>query len=166
MDMKKLWTTAAPIAILAIVGSLFAVSQCTSCQNIFKNINEMEESEFQLMEQEVYLITKIGCQAIFKAKPEIGVAVGEALTEFVPYLDTLDPDSVVFITNMVGKLTEKISDPEIATLIEIAMLQIQKYGGFQYVEQVDLGLVLSDRSVRLIQALVKGVVDAAESVVQ
>ena len=166
MDMKKFWKTSAPIAILAIVGSLFAISQCTSCQTIFKSINEMEESEFQLLEKEVYLITKLGCQEIFKAKPEVGKDVSEVLAEFIPYLDTLDPDSVVFITSMIDKLTEKISNPEIKILIEIAILQIQKYGGFQYVEQVDLGLVLSDRSVRLIQALVKGVVDAAESTAQ
>jgi aspartate/glutamate racemase len=164
MDMKKFWKTLAPIAILALVGSIFTISQCTSCQIVFTNLNEMEESEFQLLEKEVYLITKLGCQEIFKAKPELGKDIGEALAEFIPYLDTLNPDSVVFITNMIGKLTEKISSPEIKTLIDIAMLQIQKYGGFKYVEQVDLGLVLSDRSVRLIQALVRGVVDAADSV--
>lgn len=166
MDMKKFWKISAPIAILAIVGSLFAISQCTSCQTVFKNVNEMEESEFQLLEKEVYLITKLGCQEIFKAKPEVGRTVSEALAEFIPYLDTLDPDSVVFITSMIDKLTEKISNPEIKILIEIAILQIQKYGGFQYVERVDLGLVLSDRSVRLIQSLVKGVIDATESTAQ
>lgn len=160
MDMKKLWKISAPIAVLALVGCLFTVSQCTSCQTIFKSINEMEESEFQLLEKEVYLVTKLGCQEIFKAKPEIGKAVSEALAEFIPYLETLDPESVVFITSMMDQLTEKISNPEIKTLIEIAILQIQKYGGFQYVEQVDLGLVLSDRSVRLIQALIKGIIDA------
>ena len=164
MDMKKFWTISAPIAILAIVSSLFVVSQCTSCQAIFKNISEMEESEFQLLEQELYLNTKLGCQEIFKAKPEVGKDVSEALAEFIPYLDTLDPDSVVFITGMIDKLTEKISNPDIKILIEIAILQIQKYGGLQYIEQVDLGFVLSDRSVRLIQALVRGVVDAADSV--
>ncbi len=166
MDMKQIWKILSPIAILCIVGSLFAISQCTSCQTIFQNLDEMEESDFQLLEQEMYLITKLGCIEIFKAKPEVGQAISEALSAFVPYLDTLDPDSIKFISNMMGVLTEKISNPEIKILIDIAMLQIQKYGGFKYVEDIDLGLVLSDRSIQLIQALIRGILDAAESVAQ
>jgi len=124
-------------------------------------MNEMEEADFQMLEKEIYLLTKLGCQEIFKAKPEIGKMASEALAELEPYLETLSPESISFITNMVGKLTEKITDPEVQTLIELAVLQINRYGGFKYVEKVDLGIVLSERSVRLIQALVKGILDAA-----
>jgi len=165
MDMKKLWKISAPIAVLVMVAGLFTVSQCTSCQTVFTNMNEMEEGDFQILEKEIYLITKIGCQEIFKAKPEVGKMASEALAELVPYLDTLSPESVSFITNMVGKLTEKITDPEVQTLIDLAILQIEKYGGFKYVEKVDLGFVLSDRSVRLIQSMVKGILDAATNTI-
>lgn len=161
MDMKKFWKISSPIAVLLMVGAFFMVSQCTSCQTVFTNMNEMEEADFQILEQEIYLITKIGCGKIFQAKPEVAKMVSEALEELTPYLNTLSPESVSFITNMVGKLTEKITDPEVKTLIDLAVLQINKYGGFQYVEKVDLGIVLSERSVRLIQALVKGMLDAA-----
>lgn len=165
MDMKKLWKILSPIAVLVMVAGLFMASQCTSCQTVFTNMNEMEEADFQMLETEIYLITKLGCREIFKAKPEAGKMVSEALGELVPYLDTLSPESVSFITNMVGKLTEKITDPDVQVLIELAILQVNKYGGFKYVEKVDLGIVLSERSVRLIQALVKGMLDAAGNTV-
>lgn len=166
MDRKKLFKILSPIAILAMVASLFAISQCTSCQTVFNSINEMEEGDFQLVEQEIYLVTKLGCAQLFKSKSELAKTATEALAEFVPYIDTLDSESVSFISKMVEKLSAKIIDPELEALINIAFLQIKKYGGLQYVEKVDLGTVLSDRSVRLIQALVKGILDAAEEVTE
>lgn len=166
MERKTWFKILSPIAILAMVAGFFTISQCTSCQTVLKSINEMEEVDFQLVEQEIYLITKLGCAQLFKSRPEFSEVVIEALVEFVPYLDTLDSESISFISNMVGNLSDKITDPELKALIDIAFLQIKKYGGLQYVEKVDLGVVLSDRSVCLIQALVKGILDAAKGVGQ
>lgn len=160
MERKKWFQILSPIAILAMVAGLVMVSQCTSCQTIMQSITEMEEADFQLIEQEIYIITKLGCTQLFKSRPEIEEISKEALEEFVPYLDTVDPESVSFISKMVEKLSEKITDPELEALVEIAFLQIKKYGGLKYVENIELGVVLSDRSVRLIQALVKGILDA------
>jgi len=126
----------------------------TGCQAISQNLDEMSEADYKRTEREIYLITKIASRQFFEAKPELKLQVVAAVDSFGSEIG-----SYVETGEFLDKLMEKISDPEMKELVELILLEVGKYGGFQYLDAA--GEMLNARSAGLLKQVVFGMLDAA-----
>lgn len=124
------------------------------CQIISQNLDDMTDAEYQRVEREIYLITKISCREFFKLKPELKLQTAGVIDSFGSDLGAYI-DSGAFLE----KFVEKISDPEIKELVELILLEVGKYGGFKYIDTASS--MLNERSAGLLSQVVFAIYDAA-----
>lgn len=129
------------------------------CIGLQGTLNEMDNGDFLILKQEVYLITKIGFRQAFKHNPNLRNKMTEAVAHVAPYVNE-DPQKVMeLFTKFKENFLDKIQDPDMRDAVELILLEINKYGGFTYI-QTNMGNMLSVRSVMILQSAIKGIVDA------
>ena len=135
---------------------------CTLLTGVEQSLTEMDEAQFTILEKQIYLISNRGFARLFSEKPEVKESIAPLAEAVVPHLDGTDPDTVLFITNLADTILLKIEDPDVKFILELAFLEIQKYGGLRYAEGVHVDIILNMRSVKLVQAILKGLVEALD----
>lgn len=133
----------------------------SSCNILYQSIDAMDEIEFASMKQEIYLVTKIGVRKLCESRPELRSDF-LAITEKVDaYLSGGGTHIAICMTDIKAKVLDQIKDVDIKDLVSLLLLRIERYGGLQFVNDVELGHVLTERSVELLQQIFKGFGDGA-----
>lgn len=134
------------IAIMIVLPILMC-----GCQSFNQNLSEMNDTDYSRVERETYLFTKIVAREFFKSKPELKGVV-QAATEFIG-------KEAIENGEFLDELVTKIDDPEIKELVELVMLEVGKYGGYEYLDE--LSELVQSRVTGLIVQASYAVVDAA-----
>ena len=136
--------------ILATTMVVLLTLMC-SCQSFDQNLDKMSETEYGRVERETYLFTKIIVREFFKAKPEVKGVI-QAATELIG-------KEAIENGKFLDELVTKINDPEVRELVELAMLEVGKYGVYEYLD--DMSDIIQSRTTGLVVQASYAVIDAA-----
>lgn len=124
------------------------------CQTIIQSLDQMSEADFNRVEREIYLITKISCRQIFEVKSELKVQISSVINSMGSDLATQIEEGL-----FLDKLVSGINDPDIRELAELILLEVGKYGGFKYLDQASK--LLNSRSAQLLNQVAQAIIDAS-----
>lgn len=145
---------------------LLVITGCAMFAGVEQSLSEMSDVQFYSLEQQIYLISNAGFTRLFNKRPEMKETMASLIEVVSPYVDEYSPNTALIITELVDTVLLKIDDPDAKFIIQLALLEIQKYGGLNYLDTAKVGAyewrtnVLDMRSVKLVQAVFKGMIEA------
>lgn len=132
------------------------------CTLLTAKIEDMDDHQFDILKKEVYLLTKYGCKKVTQNDPTAAIKLQEYIKYIKPHIDQIDEHSQVVISEFISLFTENIKDPDLQLAVELALLEIERAGGFSFIE-TNVGQVLTPRSLGLATSLIQGLIDGCQT---
>jgi len=146
--------------ILSLALVMLTLGGCVLFGGMQQSLTQMNDAQFTALEKQIYLISNRGFARLFTERPDLKEDMASFAEIVGPYLDEADSDAAFFITDVLDSVLLKISDPDVKFILELALLEIQKYGGLSYIDDAEVEAILNMRSMKLVQAILKGFVEA------
>lgn len=149
---NNFWITVLLASILIIVG--YSTSNCISTQSQV-TLDKMSEEDFNFLLAELEILSRMGTRQVIAQHPDLKKSIDTVIRQ---------ANEVLFSKNIVdiNKLAEKLLnglDPDMQDALKLAIIEIQKRGGFTYID-IDGQKVLSPRSINLLKVILHGVESA------
>lgn len=153
-SFKSKWVIVAALVALLIVG--YSVSCITTQDGKTLLIEQITDEDYAFLTAEVEILARLGTRNILANHAESK----DLIKEFVEYSKTiLDVGNNIDLNNLANDLLANIKDPDLQDALKLAIIEIQRRGGFTYID-VNGQQVLSPRSVGLLKAVIHGVESA------
>lgn len=156
--IKKNWML---IGTLIILGGAIAISCLSIGDKPVLPIDQMAQSDFDILTQEVRTFTRIGIRQVIEKKPELKEPLSIFIEHVKDVIDSTD-DNIQDLNAIINNLINGLDDPDIQDALKLAWLLVQQHGGLQWIE-IDAEKMLSPRSLELIGAILGGINDVVSA---